>query len=271
MAYVESAIKTVRNFYKAFEKKVRSDKTLRENFEVLREMDHNKKQYELIFGEYEALNNPTMEQLLEVEKKVFEFRNTIQRGSTYNMLIKNRYQADLEKRQRYIKELQNLEKVEDTKAEETTDPEKLLKLYKTLEKDNIRLKAKVDEQTAELVEAKKQLEELSKENQQLKKDLDYERQCREKQQNDLINSQTYQIQRLIEKSLNKGFKSFQTNIDTALKNFHDEGSKNSSEILTIKRSISDISKVTKKVSKETDNLLKQTKENITSKLILAIL
>ena len=125
--YIQKGIKNVKNFYKAFESKVKTDKSLKDNSEVLIEMDYLRKQFTNIFEQYDSLKDPAMDELLDIESKLFEFRNSIQRGYTYNLLLKNKYQNDLKIRKHQIKKLKQQEELEEDKDIEK-DPEKLQKL-----------------------------------------------------------------------------------------------------------------------------------------------
>ena len=90
-------------------------------------MDYLRKQFTNIFEQYDSLKDPAMDELLDIESKLFEFRNSIQRGYTYNLLLKNKYQNDLKIRKHQIKKLKQQEELEEDKDIEK-DPEKLLKL-----------------------------------------------------------------------------------------------------------------------------------------------
>ena len=117
----------MKNFYKAFESRVKNEKSLKDNSEVLIEMDYSRKQFTNIFEQYDALKDPTIDELLDIETKLFEFRNSIQRGYTYNLLLKNKYQRDLKVRKAHIKKLRQQEELEEDKDFEK-DPKKLLKI-----------------------------------------------------------------------------------------------------------------------------------------------
>ena len=43
-------------------------------------MDYFKKQYALVYANYDVLNNPTVEELIEVEKKIFELHSSIKKS-----------------------------------------------------------------------------------------------------------------------------------------------------------------------------------------------
>ena len=81
--FIETGIKNVRNFFLGFERRVRSDKKLKNDSEVLIEMDYFKKQYALVYADYEALINPNVEVLIEVEKKLFGFHSSIKKSKLF--------------------------------------------------------------------------------------------------------------------------------------------------------------------------------------------
>ena len=122
---IEKGINNVKNFYLAFDRRVKMDKTIKDTPEVLVETDYFRKQYTNIFEDYESLKEPNTDQLLEIESRVFEFRNSIQRGYTYNLLLKAKYREDLIKRQRHIKEIKQMEEIEEGK-DAKRDPKGLL-------------------------------------------------------------------------------------------------------------------------------------------------
>jgi hypothetical protein len=81
--FIEKGIKNIRNFFLGFEKKVRSDKNLKNDSEVLIEMDYFKKQYALVYADYDALKNPVIEELIEVERKLFELHSSIKKSKSF--------------------------------------------------------------------------------------------------------------------------------------------------------------------------------------------
>jgi hypothetical protein len=135
--YVEKGIKNIKNFYLSFERKIKVEKVIKDNSEVLIEMDYLRKQFTNIFEEYDALKDPKIDELLEIEAKLFEFRNSIQRGYTYNLIVKNKYQNDLKVRKLHIQQLKQQEELEEDKDIDK-DPEKLLIKKQQLQKDNQR-------------------------------------------------------------------------------------------------------------------------------------
>ena len=249
------------NFYKSFERKAKQDSSIKDNSEVIVELDYFRKQYADIFGDYELLKNPTAEQLLDIEKRLFEFRNSIQRGYTYNLLLKNRFLADIKKREANIQHLSKLE-ASDEGAEETKDPAKLQHKIKSLEKENKRLQSKLDEQHAEFIETKKQLEDISKDHEKLTKELEKEKARNEKSEVDLLDKYNSNIQNILEKAINKKFATLKTTIEDKFKGIQEEAAKSTSESADIKKNVGDILKASKKINKETTEILASTKNII---------
>ena len=256
--FIENAIKTVKNFYRSFERRAKNDGALKDSSEVLVELDYFRKQYADIFGDYEMLNNPTAEQLLAIEKRLFEFRNTIQRGYTYNLLLKNKYLSDFKKRESTIQQLSKLE-TSDEKIEDVKDPEKLHHIILTLQKENERLQNKLDEQHGDLLETKKQLEDVSKEFEKCTKELEKEKARNEKSESDLLEKYNNSIQTILEKAINKKFTSLKTTIEEKFKAAQEESTKSASESADVKKNVTELLKVAKKINKETTDIINSTK------------
>lgn len=155
------------------------------------------------------------------------------------------------------------EKVEESK--DRKDPSKLIKINEVLERDYKRQMNKLEEQTIELRNAKSKIDALLQEKEGLVKDLEREKIAREKDQEENQKQQILKLQKTVEKAITKGFTGFQTTIDGTHKVIKEDSIKNSSEIQAIKKSISEVKRISKKLDKETTDLVTHTKENITSK------
>lgn len=254
--FILKGIQNVENFYKSFERKVRWNKILKEDGEVMVEMESYKKQAKWIFDDYEEIKDPTMEQLLSTEKRLFEFRNTIQRGHTYNQLLKTKYEADMAKRKRHIRELKEIENIEESKENNLSqDPEKLMRYCKKLERENRAHKEKSATQTEKLLDLKTQIHTVQTENEKLKKELDFEKIRREKDVEEANETQYLKLEEFIKKTLESEMGSF-------LKTVQNESTANSKDLKSITKAMGESGKITKQLGKDSNELMNITKKNM---------
>lgn len=272
-------------FFKAFEERIQLEKDLIEDREAQEEVEAMVKEYKAIIKHKEKLRYPTLEQLLDVEKTLFEIKNRIQRGHAYNFLLNRKYSQDFERRKENIRKLQEKQNVDNNTVctisphiEEKTylrfcnrkelerEQEQILEQNHQLSEENMQLKQEVKSKTAEILELRKQIEHLTLENAELSKNLEFEKRLHEKEVKDLQEANLKKLQSLIKTTISKEFKPIQKCIEDTSVATNTSFNSITTDVKSVKKTLSEVSKTTKKVSKDSSELVDLTKQTIDSKL-----
>jgi hypothetical protein len=158
-------------FFKSFEERIRLEKEFIEDKEAQEEVEEMVKEYKAVMKHRESFRYPTLEQLMDVEKKLFEIKNIIQRGNAYNFLLNRKYDEDFEKRKENIRKLKEKQNVDNNtvwiispQIEERTslrfcnrnelekEQEEMINQNNQLTEENTQLKEEVKLKTAEISE-----------------------------------------------------------------------------------------------------------------------